>query len=215
MAVEFDPNEFRRQNFGNVPQQPQAVPHPQAPAPMEAPAPIAPAPMQAPIPAQGQPQPYVLPQQPPAHYQPQPQGQPAQFVPGQPYPAPQAEYAAPPQGYVQQAQPYVETPRGIEEPVEQTSKLSRFKRRPKGPKAPRTPKPPRTAGANSGFAKPFVAGLLSGVVMTVIGVSVLGSMAKKSMDKQFADIATAVQQPVEIPTEIAEVVVQEEATPNE
>ncbi len=200
MAVEFDPNEFRRQNFGSAPQQPQA------PAPMQAPASIPP--QATPMPVQGHPQPYAP--QPPVPYQPQPQthqqpaGHPAQYIPGQPHPAPQTDYSISPQGYPAQPQPYFESPATSESTAtEKTSILSRFKRGSKDPKPSKAPKSQPATRSNVGFAKPFLAGLLSGIVMTIVGVSILGSMAKKSMENKIASVAASVEQSAEI-TEIAE-----------
>lgn len=207
MATEFNPNDFRRQTFGNGTPQPQSMPgHAPVPAPQQAPVQAQPyAPPAQPIAqphAQPQAQPYTPPLTAPALGTPHTPAMP-QPTHAQPYPSPypQQQQQQIPQPHmpqqqipqapgIQAAPPYTQAPQPAQNmaPQGKAGKLKRLKM-------------PKGGVASSGFLKPFLMGLLCGSVMTIVGVSVLGSMAKKSMDNRFASVAAQVQNNPELTPE--------------
>ncbi len=173
MSNAFNPNEFRRQNFGT---------QPAAPQPNQAPVP------QQPIPAQHQVQPPAHPVQQPVHGQ--YAGQPYQQMPAQnpavpPYPAqgmPQHHQTAQPYPNV----PYEEVPHAEEVPA----KKGRKARKAKKVKVKTDGSPKR------GAVLPFVVGLITGVILTFAALTLLGFAAAKSaqnLDTKFESIAAEIE----------------------
>ncbi len=154
MTQPFDANEFRRQQMvaGQVPQG-QVPPAPQQMQPRPVPAP----------------QPVPQPQMP--HFQPQQAPQHQQHMP----PQPQAyQQAMPPQPLQQQPQQAYAPPPSVQTaPAE--AKKSLFKRGPKTPKAPKA----ENGSQGRSPALVFTTGLLTGVLITILGLKMMGQKAER------------------------------------
>jgi len=177
MSNAFNPNEFRRQNFGGQPAAPQQghAPVPQQHAPVQQPVhPQQPA-VQQPVQGQYAPQPY--PQQHAPAYNPAVPPHPPQGMPPQHH-----QPVAQPYPHV----PYAEVPQIAEEPV---------KKGRKGRKAKKV-KVKTEGKAGRGPILPFIAGLVSGVLLTIAGLTVLGLMAAKSaqnLETKFDSVAAEIE----------------------
>jgi len=186
MTEPFNANEFRRQQLGGG-QTPQGQ-------------------------AQSPPQPSAVQPQMPPQYAPQAHPQiPHQPVPYQPV-APQTMRQAPPhmQGAYQpqphqQAADHAAGPasHALEQPEEKKSWLNRGAKKAKVKKV----KEPREKGATSPFLV-FATGLVAGILLTVMGLRVLGGSAETPI-RDVAAVPTAV--PSEISTELSTVQTQLEA----
>lgn len=189
MAVEFNPEEFRQQKQGQSP-----LPIHQEAARPVAPQPYAPAQPQSLSPKPVQ-QPYSTPQQlatqpghHPQHYAPQP----AQ----QPQTAPQ-HYA--PQ-HVQQPQVATQqhlSPQHGQHPQAGLQQDAQKSLRNKGFKLPkigkRKEKGPSEISTQASL-KPFIMGVLTGGILTIVGLSLTGNKADKNVDNRFSERMPVIEQ---------------------
>ena len=219
MAVEFNPEEFRQQKQGQSPlpihqeaARP-AAPQPYAPAQPQS---LSPKPVQQPYstpqqlapqpghhPQHYAPQPAQQPQTAPQHYAPQPAQQP-QTAPQHYAPQPAHQPQTAPQHYAPQQvqQPQVATqqhlsPQHGQHPQAGLQQDAQKSLRNKGFKLPkigkRKEKGPSEISTQASL-KPFIMGVLTGGILTIVGLSLTGNKADKNVDNRFSERMPVIEQ---------------------